>query len=451
MNRSAKILWGEGLFLRPQHFQRQDLYHEMRVVDLGRATHPYLWGIRTLNFDADALAAGILRITALACILPDGEMISAPDRDELPEPANLSALDKFGDGIVFHVALPYLKDFGPNFSAQRDAATQAQAYRYYQHEVPAPDLYTNAIESDLTILKKSLRLLSEHDNREQFVSIPVARVRSNSSGGYELDPDFVPPALTIASCAPIYLTVRRLMETLQAKAHALYGYHREPTVNVVEFRSGDIASFWLLHTVNAACASLQHLFHHPALHPERLFHELLTLAGQLLTFSKAYSLSDLPVYQHAGPGPGFAKLDHIIRELLETVISSRYFSIPLAEVKPGFHLGRPDALKVTRNASYYLAATADMPPAELVDAIPQRIKIGAPDDVERMVSSAMPGVRLMPAPQVPASIPVRPGCYYFLVEPHGALYDRMIAASSIMIYTPAAFTNLKLELFAIMQ
>ena len=31
MGMAAKILWGEGLFLRPQHFQRQDQYHEMRL------------------------------------------------------------------------------------------------------------------------------------------------------------------------------------------------------------------------------------------------------------------------------------------------------------------------------------------------------------------------------------------------------------------------------------
>lgn len=92
-----------------------------------------------------------------------------------------------------------------------------------------------------------------------------------------------------------------------------------------------------------------------------------------------------------------------------------------------------------------------MPPAELVETVPHRIKIGAPDDVDKMVSSAMPGVRLMAAPQVPSSIPVRPGCYYFSIEPHGALYDRMIASSAIMIYAPVSFKNLKLELFAILR
>lgn len=447
MNRSSKVLWGEGLFLRPQHFQRQDLYHETRLTELGRAVHPYLWGIRGLKFDAEALSAGILRITELSAILPDGEMISAPDNDELPDAVNLASIDNFGSGLTFHITLPYLRDFGPNFSTRREAS--GQVHRYYQQDQAAPDLYTNAIESDLSILKKSLRLLSDRDNREQSISMPVARVRATSSGGYELDPAFIPPILSIKASAPVYSIVRRLMEILQAKAQALYGHHREPSQNIVEFRSGDIASFWLLHTINTAYASLQHLFHHPALHPERLFHELLGLAGQLLTFSKAYGLSDLPIYNHANPGPEFFKLDQIIRELIETVISSRYFNISLTEVKPAFYLGRLDSEKVTSNATYYIAVTADMAAVELVDTVPQRIKIGAPDDVDKMVSAAMPGVRLMSAPQVPASIPVRPGSYYFSVEPNGPLYDRMIASNAIMIYAPSGFKNLKLELYAV--
>ena len=30
MFRAEKVLWGEGLFLRPQHFQLQDVYHEQK-------------------------------------------------------------------------------------------------------------------------------------------------------------------------------------------------------------------------------------------------------------------------------------------------------------------------------------------------------------------------------------------------------------------------------------
>lgn len=449
MSSSPKILWGEGLFLRPQHFQCQDLYHESRLAELGRAAHPYLWGLQEIALDNDALALGILRITRLRMLMPDGEFIHAPDVDELPAEVDLGQLDDMGNGIVFHLGLAHLREHGPNFSSE--PRTDAQALRFYQHDHVVADRYTSAIEADITILKKRLRLLSDRDNRERYVAVPLLRIRPRPSGGVELDEAFMAPALSIQASAPLFRILRRLLDMLQAKAQALYGYHREPSRNVVEFRSGDIASFWLLHTVNAAGASLQHLLQHPGLHPERLFQEMLGLAGQLMTFSKAYGLPDLPSYRHDAPGPAFHRVDHIIRELLETVISSRYFLIPLTEVKASFHLGRVDSEKITSNAAYYLSVSADMPPAEIVESVPQRVKLGAPDDVEKMVSSAMPGIRLMAAPQVPAPIPVRPGCYYFSIDPHGALYERMLASNTIMIYVPSGFRALKLELFAVTQ
>ena len=58
MSRMSKVFWGEGLFLRPQHFQRQDAYHEARVHDLGSSLHPYPWGLREARFDLQAIASG---------------------------------------------------------------------------------------------------------------------------------------------------------------------------------------------------------------------------------------------------------------------------------------------------------------------------------------------------------------------------------------------------------
>jgi type VI secretion system protein ImpJ len=279
----------------------------------------------------------------------------------------------------------------------------------------------------------------------------VVRIRRTSTGGYEADANFLAPALSIDTQPALYALLRQILDILQAKCAALYGHHREPSKNVIEFRSGDIASFWLLHTASAAFAELSHLFHHPRLHPERLFHALLRLAGALLTFSRTYSLEDLPVYDHLQPGPAFFRLDSIVRDLIDTVISARYVSITLSETKPSYHLGRIDSDKLAQNTSFYLGVGADMPPAELVEAIPLRLKIGAPDDVEKLVLSAMPGVRLQSAPQVPAAVPVRPGTYYFSVEPHGPLYERMLQAQSIMIYAPSGFADLKLELFGVIQ
>lgn len=51
MFRAEKVLWGEGLFLRPQHFQLQDVYHEQRLSHMIRATFPFAHGIQSIQFD----------------------------------------------------------------------------------------------------------------------------------------------------------------------------------------------------------------------------------------------------------------------------------------------------------------------------------------------------------------------------------------------------------------
>lgn len=440
----SKVFWGEGLFLRPQHFQRQDAYHEARLQDLAAALHPYVWGVRQIRFDTQSLASGTLRALQLSAIFPDGEPYSAPGDDELPEALSLAELGAGVQATTIHLALPLLKDFGGNCGSDAEGAA-----RFVQDNAQTADLYTDAGEAELAYLRKTVRLLTDEEPRDPFVTIPVGRVRRTSTGGFELDESFIAPSVSLAAAPTVHLQLRRLLDALQAKADALYGLHREPSQHIIEFRSGDIASFWLLHTVNASFAALSHLFRHPGLHPERLHQELLRLAGSLLTFSKIYALADLPSYQHAAPEASFNRLFEIIRELLDTVISARYFSIALSEVKPSFHLGRLDSQRIDEKSAFYLSVAADLPGPELVQSVPVRFKVGAPDDVEKCVLSALPGVKLTHAAQVPAAIPVRPGSYYFAIEPRGPLYERMLKSQSLMIYVPAGVRELKLELIAL--
>ncbi|MFJ1302737.1 type VI secretion system baseplate subunit TssK [Pseudomonadota bacterium AL_CKDN230030165-1A_HGKHYDSX7] len=446
MSYSAKILWGEGLLLRPQHFQRQDAYHEDRLAEMARALHPYAWGLRSIRFDAAALSNGMLRATELSAVFPDGELYNAPHGDALPPPVALTALDGVTEA-VFYLALHPLKETGGNY---RDGqAAEVFDSRYTHGNQPAPDLYTAATTAELAYLRKNVRLISEFEPRDELLAIPVARVRRTASAGYEIDNTFIGPSLAVAASGALHEQLRRLLDALQAKVNALYGFHREPSKNIIEFRSGDVASFWLLHTANEAYAALSHLFHHPQLHPERLFQEMARLAGALMTFSKEHTLADLPVYRHDAPGPAFARLDEILRDLLETVISTRYFSIVLEEVRPSFHVGRLDSDKLDETTSLFLAVQAALPASEVSEQVPMRFKVGAPDDVEKLVLSAMPGVQLTYTPQVPPAVPVKPGAVYFSLQTRGSLYDRMLQARSIAIYAPAGIPELKLDLIAV--
>ena len=447
MIQSSKLLWGEGLFLRPQHFQRQDAYHEWRLAEISRALHPYAWGLRRCKIDVDALAAGVLRFVELQLIFPDGELYSAPQEDELPAPVSLESIPAGTSEMVFHSALAPMRANGSNFSGS--GAEPDGSLRFAQHNLPAPDWFTGAAPSELSVLRRCVRVLADAEPRDHLVSLPVCKLRRSATGPFEIDPRFMPPALSIAVLPVLHAMLRRLLDTLQAKVDALYGFHREPSRHVIEFRSGDIASFWLLHTASTAFAALSHYLHHPALHPERLYERMLELAGSLMTFSRSFSLADLPPYRHAAPGACFNRLDEVIRELLETVISTKYFAIALDEVKPSFHHGRLESDKISASTTFYLGVQAALSPSEIVEEVPRRFKIGAPDDVDKLVLSAMSGVRLTHAPQVPAAIPVRPNSYYFAVDARGPLYERMLASQTITVYVPSGISELRLELFAL--
>ena len=155
MIQSPKILWGEGLFLRPQHFQQQDAYHEWRLSQMSRLLHPYAWGVRHIKVDPDALQTGLLRILELQVVFPDGELFNAPTEDELPTPVTLESLSASAGANatewVYHLALAPVRSSGTNFADTREEADTA--VRYYRNNVQAADAYTDAVAAEITVLQ----------------------------------------------------------------------------------------------------------------------------------------------------------------------------------------------------------------------------------------------------------------------------------------------------------
>ncbi|HEY0846506.1 MAG TPA: type VI secretion system baseplate subunit TssK, partial [Noviherbaspirillum sp.] len=133
------------------------------------------------------------------------------------------------------------------------------------------------------------------------------------------------------------------------------------------------------------------------------------------------------------------------------VISNRYAVIPLLNTKPSFYVGRLESERLIENVEFYLSVSSDIPAADLLETVPMKLKVGSPDDVEKILNSALPGVRLAHATQTPSAIPVRVGNHYFAMEPQGQIFERMMKARSICIYVPQTLLGLKLELIAVFR
>lgn len=453
MFKAEKILWGEGLFLRPQHFQVQDYYHEQHLNQTIRSTIPFAYGIQYLRFDQTQLNLHVLALEKIEMLWQDGEIYQAPNRDLLPEPIQLDEL-RMNTEMMVYLALPIVQANKHNVSFDNNA----QPGRYHSYLSETYDLFTDASPAEITLLRRraELKLLDINADPSHEVNgfhyLPIAKIKRQNSGGFELDPQFIAPLLHIDACETLSNNLKRTLNIIKSKIKTIQSNNRENEQKLIEFRSGDIVSFWLVNALNTAHASLNHIYLNPRTHPERLFAELLRLTGSLLTFSTAYEVDQLPQYQHLQLQQSFHELDCILRDLLDTIISNRYISISLKETRPSYWLGSLETDKINRDSRLYLAVSSRMMQThELVQIVPLRFKVGNSVDVEQRVVAALPAIPLHHLLQVPTAIPVRSGVHYFEIEPHHELYQRMMDAESICVYIPTGFQDISVELIAVIN
>lgn len=449
MTSAHRVLWGEGMFLRPQHFQQQSIHQEWLLRQVISQHQTYPAGLRLVSLDQAALANGSLRIERATGILPDGTLIDIPANDPAPPVRQLRDIAGIGTESLIYLCLPALNAFGGN--SLEAGQTTTRPARYSVESTQTPDLYTSGLEAELTVLRHQTVLLADKENRDGYFSLPIAKVALLPSGVWALVDEYVPPLLDIHADTTLTGILRRLIDMLYVKSQSLAGRHRERAKNIAEYSTSDIASFWLLHTVNRNFPRLNHLLKSPITHPEQLYMALAELNGELLTFSSTSSLQEIPAYDHFDPSATFLQLEQSIHTLLDTVISSRYLVIPLNSTRPSFYIGQLDSDNLLENVDFYLSIESQQPASRLIDTIPLKLKIGSPEDVEKILNSALSGVRLSHASQTPSAIPVRIGNVYFALEPGSTIYDRMKSSRSICIYVPHTLQDMKIELIAVFR
>src|SRR5699024_8850420 len=226
--------------------------------------------------------------------------------------------------------------------------------RYTTNNSAVTDLFSNAANADISFLQKAVRLGTDRRPLEAYVKVPIMQLRRTSTGTFEPESSFIPPLISLNASENLLSELQGLLNSLRARAETLYLLFSNPTENIVEFRSGDMASFWMLHSINSAYATLMHFYRHPSATPEQLHIELSRIAGALLTFSATYKLTDLPIYQHEQPQVSFEKLFKIINSQINTVFSANHIDIKLIETKPSYYQGELDTHLLKGDAAFYL-------------------------------------------------------------------------------------------------
>lgn len=436
------VLWTRGTLLTPQHLQVQDQYlQELMHFRLSSLSFRP-WGFQRLDVDREALADGSVALNEASGVFPDGLAFDLPDSDPAPRPLSLedAPAPAEGEGWTVHLAVPEHREGGRNVSSDGD---QGDA-RFRSEVILRRDENTGRSEKPIQVARKNLRL-SVGDGGGS--SLPVARVVRSAAGEYQLDPAFVPPLVDFAASERLKALARRLVEVMAARSSELSESRRQRGADLADFGVSDVASFWLLYTLNTHLPVLRHLYETRGGHPSELYDAMLRLAGSLTTFSSEIVPSDLPTYDHQALGECFSNLEETIHTLLATVIPQRHVSLPLREIQRSIHATALDQDRYLSATAAYLAVRSDkVADDELARRFPQLAKVGSGDRVERLVKQALPGVTLRAVGTPPEAIPVKLGRTYFELDRNHEDWQAVRQARNLAVYVPSDFPGTELEL-----
>jgi len=209
--------------------------------------------------------------------------------------------------------------------------------------------------------------------------------------------------------------------------------------------------FMLLLACNRWQKLLAHWSATGAVHPEQVYAAFVQAAGELATFSEpGRRLDGYPPYRHDDLQRSFVRVMADLRRALAWVRDTGAERIPLAQKENWFRGRVHNAALLKKDAAvFYLVARADIPAEQLRREFPTQVKIGAYEQMEALVRSAIPGIAVSPLPAPPPQIPFQAGAIYFELDRSSAYWEQARASAVLGLHVSNLPPNLDLQIWAV--
>lgn len=455
MSWNNKVVWNEGMFLCPQHFQQFGRYMESQIDGRINDVQCHNWGVSELRIDQDQLPLGKISIASIKGRMPDGLAFNIPHEEEGPEP--LEVPENTQNTIVY-LALPLRRRDAIEVDA---GGSHTGLARYQAIEYDARNNTTGSDDSATILVgQPNFRLVLESDNLGAYAYIAVARIiECRSDKKIILDEDFVPPCLNIQAVPPLAGFLKELQGLLHHRGEALAGR----ISSAGRGGSAEISDFMLLQAVNRYEPLLQHLNNdnekhgegpsnsHP-IHPEAFYRQLVMMSGELATFNSSHRRPEqLNEYKHDDLTSTFAPVIGALRRSLSAVLEQTAVPIPIQAHQYGIHVATIGDPNLVGSASFVLAVHADIASEELARRFPTQVKSGPVEQITQLVNLQLPGIALRQLPVAPRQLPYHAGFIYFQLERNSDLWKQMGTSGGFAFHVGGEFPGLEMEFWAIKE
>jgi type VI secretion system protein ImpJ len=345
---------------------------------------------------------------------------------------------------MFYLAVPQQRHGGINIALQGNGPSA----RFRSEVRMMRDENSSGVEKPVALARKNFEMLAEGENLEGMVTLPVARVVRTEAGTFAFDRDYIAPMLIAHASERLKSVLRALVEVISSRSTQIAASRRQRNQSLADFSASDIASFWLLYTMNTHLPVLHEMFRSTHVHPQTLYSEMLSLGGALTTFSHTVGPLDFPRYEHESMGGCFLKLTSQILALLNTVIPTRFIALPLRRAADSVYVTDIEKDEYLSGTAY-IAIAADIPGAELIEKTPALVKACSATHLETLIRQALPGVPLTHVAAPPQAIPVKLNYQYFSLDRSGAAWETILRSRNFGVYVPSDIPNASMELILV--
>jgi type VI secretion system protein ImpJ len=449
----SRIVWAEGMYLGPHHFQAQSRYFEDAIQFSADSLWFSPFGLLGYELNGEALRNGTLSLSHARGVFEDGLPFDMPSADPLPEARQIGELfPPTANALLAYLAVPQRKQLGGNCMLEHTGQSgPSNGTRFLAEEHAVFDEISGGDEKRVRLGRKNIRFLFEGEKLDGWERLPLARILRDGAGHFIFDEKFVPPVLRFSASEALMGMTRRLVEILTQKNSAFAGATRGYDRQATGMSAQQIATFWFLHAVNSGLASLRHLYLSKQGHPEELYAEMLRLGGALCTFGLNASPGNLAVYDHLDLQACFEALDTHIREHLELVVPTNCLSVKLEQVDRYFWEGDISDTRFFGNCRWYFSIASNIGEAELITGTPALVKVCSARFVPELVKRALPGMRLTHVSNPPSSLAPRITNQYFTINRSGPCWDHLLETRRAGIYVPGDIPAPELELLVLLD
>lgn len=435
------VVWSQGMFLQPHHFQQEARHAAHRLDARVRSLRPDAWGYTELLLDDSLLALGRIGIARASGVLPDGTPFAIPQHDAVPAPLDVPADVK---GELVCLAAPVSREGVTEVDFGDARADDLRRFRVLTEERRD---HVNASDEPEAIQTAALnlRLLRGRELTDAWAALGVVRVVERRADGQVLvDRAYIPPQTRIEASAQLSGTAGLLHGLVRQRAQLLARQMGQLGSGVSE-----VAEFLTLLELNRSEPLLRQFAGAPSVHPREFHLACLQLAGALSTFrTEGRCVADYPLYRHDDLQATYLPLIEDLRRMLSAVVDRQALQIELTEHRWGRTALVKD-LEWLRKGVLVLAVNAQLPGEQLRQRFPAQSKLAPVDRIRDLVNLALPGISLRSLPVAPRQLPFHAGFHYFELERGGDLWKQLEAGGTLALHVAGEFPGLDLELWAI--